>query len=125
MVDDTHEAEPVAEQSRRRLMVGQLVTNDAQDGVYFARLAGSRRVEVDGHELFAEFGVAQGVRAELALSPNATAERPHLETRHAQDQASSFEEMLGKGFVARVQGVGHGKKDSMFVVELRMHYHVS
>lgn len=83
MVDDADKSEPMAEKTRWRLVVGQFMADDAQDGVDFARLTGPWRVKVDGDELFAEFSVTESVRTELTHSPDPAAQRTHLETRHA------------------------------------------
>lgn len=106
-MDHADQAEPLAIDAGRFLVVRQLVSDDSQDGVHLARLHGTWRVKVDGDEFAVQTRVAVNNRPQPALASRPTAHGTQLKTRHFQNLQRPLKKMFHQSLVARVDNVRH------------------
>lgn len=104
-----NQSESAAVHAWWRLMMREFMRNHAQDCIRLSRLHGARRIEIDRNPLFAQLGVPQPIRPELAHPAHATTQRPEFKSRHVQDDACTLEQVFHECFMTRVYKVGHGE----------------
>lgn len=104
-----HQPPTFPNEARGLLVVRELMADHAKNGVNLPGLHGSRRVEINCHQLFGKLRVAVREGPELPLATQASAERTEREPSHLKNNTCSIKEMLDERFVARINDIGHGE----------------
>ncbi len=86
-------------------MVGEFVGKDSQNGIYFSGMHGSRRVEVNGDQLFADFGVAQPETSEFAAPAHSPPQRPEFESGKSKHCLRPRKKMFHQRFMFWIEDI--------------------